>query len=82
MRPDSANPETPEEILAMIKFSGSLWLQEQLRSLCREYIDIVSTSVRSLPAQVEPMVTEIDRAKWEVSFLNDEKPNSQSGYGE
>ena len=27
-------------------------LQEQLRSLCREYIDIFSTSVRSLPAQV------------------------------
>ena len=66
MRPDSVNPETPDEIIAMIKFSGSPWLQERLRSLCREYIDIFSTSVRSLPAQVEPMVIEIDRAKWEV----------------
>jgi hypothetical protein len=53
MRPNSANPETPDEIIAMIKFSGSPWLQEQLRSLCREYIDIFSTSVRPLPAQVE-----------------------------
>ena len=34
--------------------------------LCREYIDIFSTSVRSLPAQVDPMVIEIDRTKWEV----------------
>jgi len=25
MRPDSANPETPDEIIAMIKFSGSPW---------------------------------------------------------
>jgi hypothetical protein len=50
MRPDSANPETPDEIIAMIKFSGSPLLQEHLRSLCREYIEIFSTSVRSLPA--------------------------------
>ena len=41
MRPDSANPEMPDEIIALIKFSGSPWLQEQLRSLCREYIDPV-----------------------------------------
>jgi hypothetical protein len=66
MRPESANPETPDEIIAMITFAGSPELQEQLRSLCREYIDIFSTSVRSLPAQVDPMVIEIDRTKWEV----------------
>ncbi len=66
MRPDSSNLETPDEIIAMITFEGSPWLQEQLRSLCREYIDIFSTSVRSLPAQVDPMVIEIDRTKWEV----------------
>ena len=47
----------------MITFEGSPELQEQLRSLCREYIDIFSTSVRSLP---DPMVIEIDRTKWEV----------------
>ena len=50
MRPDSANPKTPDEIIDMID------------SLC----DIFSTSVRSLPAQVEPMVIKIDQAKWEV----------------
>jgi hypothetical protein len=60
MRPDRVNPDTPYEIIAMIEFSGLPWLQEQLRSLCREYIDIFSTSVRSLPAQVEPMVIEIE----------------------
>ena len=53
MRPESANLETPDEIIAM-------------RSLCREYIDIFSTSARSLPAQVDPMVIEIDRTKWKV----------------
>ena len=66
MRPDRVNPEMPDEIIAMIKVSGSPWLQEQLRSLCRELIDIFSTSVRSLPAQVVPMVIDIDRAKREV----------------
>ena len=66
MRPDRVNPETPVEIIAMIKVSGSPWLQEQLRSRCRELINIFSTSVRSLPAQVDPMVIEIDRTKWEV----------------
>ena len=66
MRPESANPKTPDEIIAMITFAGSPQLQEQPRSLCREYIDIFSTSVLSLPAQVNPMVIEINRTKWEV----------------
>jgi hypothetical protein len=35
MRPDRVNLETPVEIIAMIKVSGSPWLQEQLRSRCR-----------------------------------------------
>ena len=30
MRPKSANPETPDEIIAMITFAGSPELQEQL----------------------------------------------------
>ena len=68
MRPESANLESPDEIIVMITFEGSPELQEQqLRSLCREYIDIFSKAVRSLSAQVEPMVIEIDRTKWEVS---------------
>ena len=40
MRPESANPETPDKIIAMIIFAGSPELQEQLTSLCRDYIDI------------------------------------------
>ena len=55
MHPESANPESPDENIAMITFEGSSELQEQLRSLCREYIDIFST-----------MVIEIDQTKWEV----------------
>ena len=67
MRPESANPETPDEIIAMITFVGSPDPQEKLRSRCRELINInFSTSVRSLPAQLDPMVIEIDRMKWEV----------------
>ena len=30
MHPDRVNPETPVEIIAMIKVSGSPWLQELL----------------------------------------------------
>ena len=63
---ESANPESPNKLLAMIQFEGLPELQEQLRSLCREYTNIFSTLVQSLPAQVGPMVIEIDRAKWEV----------------
>ena len=69
MRPESANPETPDEIIAMITFAGSPELQEQLRSLCREFINIFSTSVPSLPVQVDPMVIEIDRAMWGVRAI-------------
>ena len=50
----------------MIKVFGSPWLQEQLRIRCRELINIFSTSVRSLPEQVDPIVIEIDRTKWEA----------------
>jgi hypothetical protein len=64
--PTVRTPICQMKSLAMITFVGSPWLQEQLRSRCREFIDIFSTSVRSLPAQVDPMVIEIDRSKWEV----------------
>ena len=47
MRPDSTNLETPDEIIAMITFEGSPWLQEQLRSLGREYIDIGTVPART-----------------------------------
>ena len=53
MRLESANPESQDEIIAIIKFEGLPELQEQLRSLCREYIDIFSTSVRSLSAHLD-----------------------------
>ena len=66
IRPERAGPESPDELLAMIQFAGPPEFQEKLRSLCREFIDVFSTSVRSLSAKVEPMVIDIDRAKWEA----------------
>ena len=77
MRPDRVNPETPVEIIAMIKVSGSPWLQEQLRSYCRELINIFSTSVRSLPAQVDPMVIETSYIRYRP---NDTVHNSMVGH--
>ena len=50
----------------MIQFEGTPALQDALRALCREFIDIFSTAVRPLPAKVQSMVIEIDRTKWEL----------------
>ena len=65
-RPHRAEPESPDELLAMIQFAGTPALQEALRALCREFIDIISTAVRPLPAKVQSMVIEIDRTQWEL----------------
>jgi hypothetical protein len=65
-RPHRAEPESPDELLAMIQFEGTPALQDALRALCREFIDIFSTAVRQLPARVQSMVIEIDRTKWEL----------------
>ena len=64
--PHRAEPTSPDELLAMIQFEGTPALQEALRALCREFIDIFSTAVRPLPAKVQSMVIEIDRTKWEL----------------
>ena len=65
-RPDSASPKSQDELLAMIHFEGSPALQDALRALCREFIDIFDTAVRPLPAKVDAMVIEIGRSKWEL----------------
>ncbi len=65
-RPDNANPKSPDELLAMIQFEGTPALQDALRALCQEFIDIFDTAVRSLPAKVDAMVIAIDRSKWEL----------------
>jgi hypothetical protein len=64
-RPHRAKPESPDELLAMIQFEGTPALQQALRALCRESIDIFSTAVRPLPAKVKSMVIDIDRSKWD-----------------
>ena len=50
----------------MIHFEGSPALHDALRVLCREFIDIVGTVIRPLPAKVDAMVIKIDRSKWEL----------------
>jgi len=50
----------------MIQFEGTPALQDALRALCQEFIDIFDTAVRSLPAKVDAMVTAKDRSKWEL----------------
>jgi hypothetical protein len=57
-RPHRAEPESPDELLAMIQFEGTSALQDALRALRREFIDIFS--------KVQSMVIEIDRTKWEL----------------
>jgi hypothetical protein len=44
-RPHRAEPELPDELLAMIQFKGTPALQQALRALCREFIGIFSTAV-------------------------------------
>ena len=46
-RPDSADSKSPDELLVMIQFEGTPALQDALRALCREFIDIFDTAVRS-----------------------------------
>ena len=84
MRPESANLETPDEIIAMIiTFEGSPELQEQLRSLSREYIDIFSTSVRSLPSHLDtiPLKSNLPSARrssncWSSASSRNRRPAS------
>ena len=62
--PDSVNLDSPDKLLGMIRFEGSLEFQEKLRALCREYIDAFSTSVQRRPADVDLMEITVDRQKW------------------
>jgi len=39
-RPQRVEPESPDELLAMIQFEGKPALQQALRALCREFKDI------------------------------------------
>ena len=50
--PHKAEPESQDELLVMIQFEGTPALQQALRALFRELIDILSTAVRPLPAKV------------------------------
>jgi hypothetical protein len=80
-RPHRAEPESPVELLAVIQFEGTPALQQALRALCREFIDIFFTAVRPLPAKVMSMVIDIDRSKWELpSNRLQQRHHSAEGY--
>jgi len=64
IRPDSANLDSPDELLGMIRFEGSPEFQEKRKTLGREYIDVFLTSVWRRPANVDPMEITVDRQKW------------------
>ena len=55
------------ELLAMIRFDGSVGFQAKPRKLCEKYIVVFSIRVRHQSAKVEPMSIVADRGKWEVS---------------
>ncbi len=64
--PDRVGRESPEELVAMIRFAGPPAFQEALRTLCLEYSDIFATSVRYLPVKVQSMVLDIEHSKWKA----------------
>ena len=63
IRPDGVRFDTPDESLAMIQVEGSPEFQEKLGFLCREFLDVISTSVWRRPANVDQMEIVVDRAK-------------------
>ncbi len=53
-----------DETLMQINITGSANLQESIRQLCNEYIDIFSPTVREEPARVPPLSMIVDKNKW------------------
>ena len=47
-RPHRADPESPDELLAMIQFAGTPALQEALRALCMEFNRYLLARVQSM----------------------------------
>ena len=56
--------ESNEAILNKIQMEGTEEFKAKLRQLCLEYIDVLSTEVRSEPAAVTPMLLRVDTDMW------------------
>ena len=54
----------PDELLAMIQVESSPEFREKVGFLCREFLDVISTSVWRRPANVDLLEIVVDRAKW------------------
>ena len=70
-------PSDPSSLIEKIKIEGSPSLQKKIKSLCREFTDIFSETVRPEPADVPPMDIRVDSAKWH-SNKNRGPPRPQS----
>ena len=68
-------PQT--DVLSLIKISGTLEFQAQLRNLCYEFQSIFSNDLVSEAAKIEPFDMIVDDAKWKVS-KNHSPPRPQS----
>ncbi len=67
-----------EATLNMIHFcEDDPILADKLRALCRKYMPIFRTGLNPEPAQVKPMIIEVDPVKWEV--LANRAPCRQQG---
>jgi transposase InsO family protein len=70
----SPNEETDPN---QVQVFGSEVLQAQLRSLCKEFTDIFSISVKAEPARVPPMEVKVDAQRWHTN-KNRGPPRPQS----
>jgi hypothetical protein len=57
-------PVIIDEMLLLVSISGSTNLQQRLRSLCREFSDIFSSTVRERPAVVPPLSMSVNKDRW------------------
>jgi transposase InsO family protein len=62
--PSSHDIDPTYDCLSDITFKGSPDLQQQLRTICQEYRDIFSRSVKFEPANVTPLSFQYDATQW------------------
>jgi hypothetical protein len=53
--------------LSLITIRGSVEEIQRIQTLCEEFTDIFSSSVRPQPADLKPMEVEVDESKWKVA---------------
>lgn len=64
--PDEISASPSGNLIDKIHLLGTPVLREKLRSLCNEFEDIFSETVKSDPADVPPMEIKVDLDKWQT----------------